>query len=254
MSSEPDLEGYDADTSICVSDGRSDTPHMTTSDDLLLNPVFWNLEQPLVSVETVLTTIPDPVSTTILDPESVTEPESELEPLVSVETVLTTTILEPESVTEPESEPKATPNNITSLPVISADPESVTEPESEPEATPNNVQLTSLPVIPDPESVTEPESETDTAPPSCFNNTKAQEDRLDRFLCNTEPTFSNIQLLEMTCELSNIETRFFDKEETKFWVIGELMWDHCDDSLNCKDLDNQVHSQAWNKGIRERES
>ncbi|KAG2738495.1 hypothetical protein P692DRAFT_20882627 [Suillus brevipes Sb2] len=153
MSSEPDLEGYDADTSLCVSDGRSDTPHMTTSDDLLLNPVFWNLAQPLVSVETVSTT----------------------------------TILDPESVTEPESEPEATPNNITSPPVISADPESVTEPESEPEATPNNIQLTSLPAIPDPESVTEPESETDTAPPPVSTTPKPKKTDWTDFFATPSP-------------------------------------------------------------------
>lgn len=116
-----------------------------------------------------------------------TEPESEPEPLVSVETVLTTTILDPESVTESESEPKATPNNITSLPVISADPESMTEPESEPEATPNNVQLTSLPAIPDPESVTEPESETDTAPPPVSTTPKPKKKDWTNFFATPSP-------------------------------------------------------------------
>ncbi|KAG1804053.1 uncharacterized protein BJ212DRAFT_1486892 [Suillus subaureus] len=121
MSSEPDLDGYDVDTSICVSDGQSDIPHMTPSDDLLLDPAsaFWNPERvsllraqllmPLVSVEIVEAVL---ILATIPDPESLT-------PLASVKMVpVLATIPDPKSVTELESKPKV----CTALPPVVTTP------------------------------------------------------------------------------------------------------------------------------------
>ncbi|KAG1732806.1 hypothetical protein EDB19DRAFT_1911823 [Suillus lakei] len=143
MSMEPDLEGYDADM-------------RTTSDDLILDPTFWNPEQVSLLRAQLLN--------------------------------VSTTIPNPESITEPESEPEATPNNqLTLLPVVSVDPESITEPESEPEVTPNNVQLTSLPAILDPESVMELESESDTAPPPVSTTPKPKKKDWTDFFATLSP-------------------------------------------------------------------
>ncbi|KAG2065941.1 hypothetical protein BDR04DRAFT_1160880 [Suillus decipiens] len=184
---------------------------MTTSDDLLLDPAFWNPEQvsllraqllmPLVSVEIVKAPL---VLATIPDPKSLTEPESEpeapqnnpqLTPLASLEAVpVLATIPDPESVTEPESELEA-PLVLATIP----DPESVTEPESEPKAPQSNPQLTPLAsleaplvlaTIPDPKSVTEPESESEvyTDPPPVVMTPKPKKNWTDFFATLSPPS------------------------------------------------------------------
>ncbi|KAG1746110.1 hypothetical protein EDB19DRAFT_1905987 [Suillus lakei] len=188
MSSEPDLEGYEGDTSICVSDGCSDTPHMTMSDDILVDSAFWlaNPEKErLLRAQIFGLTVSTAIPTVVCDPESLMELESEPEVLHITPNPPCTTptlIYDLESVTEPESEPKTTPNNLQltpsivvpsmsttvwpptppcTTPALVCDLESMTEPESEPE-THTTPPCTTPAVICDPESVTEPESEPET--------------------------------------------------------------------------------------------
>ncbi|KAG1722337.1 hypothetical protein EDD22DRAFT_1054625 [Suillus occidentalis] len=167
MSSEPDLEGYEGDTSICVSDGRSDTPHMTTSDDILVDPAFWlaNPEKErLLRAQIFGPTVSAAIPAVICDLESVTEPESEPEVLhitPNPPCTIPAVICDPESVTEPESEPETHTTPPCTIPAVACDPESVTEPESEPE-THTTPPCTTPAVACDPESVTEPESEPET--------------------------------------------------------------------------------------------
>ncbi|KAG2738265.1 hypothetical protein P692DRAFT_20823419 [Suillus brevipes Sb2] len=156
---DPDVEGYEADTSLSTNandstDTRSSTPVMTPSDDFMLDPKNWSsiaINRSLRSYNTTILPRAD-------DPSSVTEPESEPD--------APTTILphadDPSSVTEPESEPDA-PTTI--LPHAD-DPSSVTEPESEPDAPTTAPPIVLAPIC-DSDSVTEPESEPDaptTAP------------------------------------------------------------------------------------------
>ncbi|KAG1737196.1 hypothetical protein EDB19DRAFT_1909891 [Suillus lakei] len=188
LSSDPDLDGYQADTSINTNDSNdsthSSTPVMTLSDDFLLDPANWTsdpLRARLMRLRDLLQqestpTKPMPILP-VDDPSSVTEPESEPEitaptPILPVDNP--SSVTEPESepeiaaptpilpvdnlssVTEPESEPEiAAPTPI--LPVN--DPSSVTEPESEPENLPQPTIPTPTLPVEDPSSVTEPESE-----------------------------------------------------------------------------------------------
>ncbi|KAG1740911.1 hypothetical protein EDB19DRAFT_1908226 [Suillus lakei] len=164
LSSDPDLDGYQADTSINTNDSndstRSSTPIMTLSDDFLLDPTNWTsdpLRARLMRLRDLLQqestpTKPMPILP-VDDPSSVTEPESEPE-ITAPTPILPVNNLS--SVTKPESEPKiAAPTPI--LPVN--DPSSVTEPESEPENLPQPTIPTPTLPVEDPSSVTKPESE-----------------------------------------------------------------------------------------------
>ncbi|KAG1724976.1 hypothetical protein EDB19DRAFT_1915280 [Suillus lakei] len=164
LSSDPDLDGYQADTSINTNDSNdstcSSTPVMTLSNDFLLDPANWTsdpLRARLMRLRDLLQqestpTKPMPILP-VDDPSSVTELESEPEiaapmPILPVN--------DPSSVTEPESEPEiAAPTPI--LPVD--DPSSVTEPESEPKNPPQPTIPTPTLPVEDPSSVTEPKSE-----------------------------------------------------------------------------------------------
>ncbi|KAG1818218.1 uncharacterized protein BJ212DRAFT_1480040 [Suillus subaureus] len=142
MSLDHDTDGYDADTS---------TPKMTPSDDMLLNPAYWQahpekrhmIRQRLLHHPHTLPPWPDdPKSTTepkVItapprpnDPDSITESESDLPP---PQTTAPPHVDNPDSITEPEMSPNL---KVTHLPqVVTAPPhmddlDSITEPESDP--------------------------------------------------------------------------------------------------------------------------
>ncbi|KAG2337405.1 hypothetical protein BDR05DRAFT_1005043 [Suillus weaverae] len=155
ISSDPDLDGYQADTSINTNDSNdsthSSTPVMPcpmTSDPLRVH--LMRLRDLLQQESTP--TKPTPILP-IDDPSSMTEPESEPEIAAPTPTI---PIDDPSSVTKPESEPENPPQPTIPTPTLPVDdPSSATEPESDPED--------KLPAPPplqnDPSSVTEPESE-----------------------------------------------------------------------------------------------
>ncbi|KAG1906312.1 uncharacterized protein F5891DRAFT_1182561 [Suillus fuscotomentosus] len=131
---DPDLDGYQADTS-CINTNdsihstRSSTPFMTLSDDLLSNPACWPTSHALRIRARLLSLMELPhVPTTKPpqnDPSSITEPESDVEePLIK--------LIPPKddlsSVTEPES---GVEEPLIKLLPPKDDPSSVTEPESD---------------------------------------------------------------------------------------------------------------------------
>ncbi|KAG1730376.1 uncharacterized protein EDB91DRAFT_1085439 [Suillus paluster] len=124
LSSDPDFDGYQADTS---------TPIMTLSDDFLLDPTNWTSDHLRFSRATP--TIPAPPLPKD-DPSSMTEPESE--PEIATPTMPTPPLPkdDPSSVTEPESEPEIATPTIPTPPLPKDNPRSVTELESEPENLP----------------------------------------------------------------------------------------------------------------------
>ncbi|KAG1722294.1 hypothetical protein EDD22DRAFT_854194 [Suillus occidentalis] len=83
---------------------------MTPSNDLILDPGYWlaNPEKEhmlrLHIFEAMLTKPLDPLDPPKYDPESVTEPESDLDIPLKPQTLLQPLICDPESVTEPESD------------------------------------------------------------------------------------------------------------------------------------------------------
>ncbi|KAG1796665.1 uncharacterized protein HD556DRAFT_1441345 [Suillus plorans] len=176
MCSEPDIDGYEADTSLCVSENwseRSDTPFLSSSDDLLLDPAYWkaNPEKESLMRQRIFGQVTTTVLAPVCDLESITEPESEpdahnLTP--KAPPAVLAPICDSDSITEPESEPDAP---TTAPPTVLApvcDSDSITEPESEPDA-PTTAPPTVLAPVCDSDSITEPESEPDTpttAPPT----------------------------------------------------------------------------------------
>ncbi|KAG1830095.1 hypothetical protein EV424DRAFT_1535172 [Suillus variegatus] len=180
LSSDPDFDGYQADTSINTNDSndstRSSTPIMTLSDDFLLDPSNWTSDplrarlmrlRDLIQQESTPTI---PTSTLpVDDPSSVTEPESEPEnpPQPAIPTP-TLPVDDPSSMTEPESEPERSAPAIPTPTIPVDDPSSVTEPESEPERAAPAIPTPTIPVD-DPSSVTEPESEPENPPQPEFS-------------------------------------------------------------------------------------
>ncbi|KAG1759655.1 hypothetical protein EDD22DRAFT_955685 [Suillus occidentalis] len=165
MSSEPDLEEYDADTSICLSDTHSDTPTMTPSNDIILDPGYWlaNLEKEhmlrLCIFEAMLTKPLDPLNPPKYDPKSAMEPKSDLDIPPKPQTLLQPLVCDPESVTEPESDLNVPPKPQTPLQVIQPLIDSVTESESDVDVPPRlQTPLQVIqPLVCDPNSVTESE-------------------------------------------------------------------------------------------------
>ncbi|KAG1818204.1 uncharacterized protein BJ212DRAFT_1480022 [Suillus subaureus] len=145
LSSDPDLDGYQADTSINTNDSNdstcSSTPVMTLSDDFLLDPDNWTsdpLRARLMRLRDLLQQESTPTKPTPILPvddlSSVTELESKPEiaapmPILPVN--------DPSSMTEPESEPDNPPQPTIPTPTLPIDdPSSVTEPESKPKNPP----------------------------------------------------------------------------------------------------------------------
>ncbi|KAG1826391.1 hypothetical protein EV424DRAFT_1537493 [Suillus variegatus] len=154
LSSDPDFDGYQADTSINTNDSndstRSSTPIMTLSDDFLLDPSNWTS---------------DPLRAHLMRLRDLIQQDR------STPTIPTSTlpIDDPSSVTELESEPKNPPQPAIPTPTLPVDdPSSMTEPESEPKRSAPTKPTPTLPVD-DPSSVTEPESEPENPPQPEFS-------------------------------------------------------------------------------------
>ncbi|KAG1799092.1 hypothetical protein EV424DRAFT_1546120 [Suillus variegatus] len=168
MCSEPDIDGYEADTSLCVSENRSersDTPFLSSSDDLLLDPAYWkaNPEKESLMRQRIFGQVTTTVLAPICDSESITEPESEPDTPTTAPPTVLAPVCDPDSIMEPESEldahnltPKAPPAVL--APVYDSD--SITEPESEPDVPPTAPPTVRAPVF-DTGSTTESESEPD---------------------------------------------------------------------------------------------
>ncbi|KAG1779798.1 hypothetical protein EV702DRAFT_1195160 [Suillus placidus] len=130
LSLDPDLDGYQANTSFNTNDSidtRSSTPVMTLSDDFILDPTNWTsdpLRVRLAMLRDLISEASTPTITAKDNPSSVTEPESEPE---NPPPVPPPPKDDPSSVTEPESEPENPPPV---PPPPKDDPSSVTEPES----------------------------------------------------------------------------------------------------------------------------
>ncbi|KAG2069994.1 hypothetical protein BDR04DRAFT_1155982 [Suillus decipiens] len=145
LSSDPDLDGYQADTSINTNDSNdsthSSTPVMTFCNDFLLDPANWTSDPLRVHLFSRSAPIKPTPTLPVDDLSSVTEPESkpersELTPTRSAPTPIIS-VDDPSSVMEPESEPKNTPQPIKPTPIISVDDlSSVMEPESKPKNLP----------------------------------------------------------------------------------------------------------------------
>ncbi|KAG2132046.1 hypothetical protein DEU56DRAFT_914241 [Suillus clintonianus] len=156
MSSEPDIdiEGYEADTSICVSESDTMLPSlMTLSDDVFLDPTYWRANPQLrqrfhehVKTDNVC---PTSTATTVrprtFDPGSTTESESEPD--------ITVTITNPSTVV---------PSTSTTVRPRTFDPGSTTESESDDPTTPTTATIPLHTFEGDTGSTTESESETDS--------------------------------------------------------------------------------------------
>ncbi|KAG0698106.1 hypothetical protein DFH29DRAFT_1003129 [Suillus ampliporus] len=132
LSSDPDLNGYQADTSINTNDSNnsthSSTPIMTLSGDFLLDPTNWTSDHLRVRLVTLRSLQPDRAT-----------PTTPAHPLLKDD---------PSSVAEPESEPEIATPTITAPPLLKDDPSSMTEPESEPETLPQSKFSTPIKIIP----------------------------------------------------------------------------------------------------------
>ncbi|KAG2346966.1 hypothetical protein BDR05DRAFT_996768 [Suillus weaverae] len=113
---------------------------MTPSDDLILDPGYWlaNPEKEhllrLRIFEAMLTKPLDPLNPPKYNPESITEPKSDLDIPLKPQTLLQPLVCDPESVTESESDLDVPPKPQTPPQVIQpliCDPDSVTESESD---------------------------------------------------------------------------------------------------------------------------
>lgn len=163
---------------------RSDTPFLSSSDDLLLDPAYWKANPEKESLmrqrifgqvtfvvsylfSNTVSNTPVIISTTVLAPicdsESITEPESEPDTPTTAPPTVLAPVCDSDSITEPESEldahnltPKAPPAVL--APVYDSD--SITEPESEPDVPPTAPPTVRAPVF-DTGSTTESESEPD---------------------------------------------------------------------------------------------
>ncbi|KAG2131896.1 hypothetical protein BD769DRAFT_1666366 [Suillus cothurnatus] len=176
MSFNPDLDGYEADTSINTNDdndhSRSSTPVMTLSDDILLDPAYWTSDR-CRRVQAWLIDFQSAIQFSVAtgsaplapknEPSSITEPDSDLETALSARPVPPPSKIDPSSVTEPESDIENLPQLPIKKPTTTNDPSSVTEPESDIENLPQ-LPIKRPTTINDPSSVMEPESDIENLP------------------------------------------------------------------------------------------
>jgi hypothetical protein len=190
---------------------------MTPSDDLILDPGYWlaNPEKEhmlrLRIFEAMLTKPLDPLDPPKYDPESVTEPESDLDIPPKPQTLLQPLVCDPESVTEPESDLDVPPKPQTPLQVIQPLVDSVTESESDVDVPPRpRTPLQVIqPLVCDPDSVTESESDLDVPPKHTPKKTEPK--RKSFFKTPSPPPPDSIYWKYVSCEE---DARWYDRTGT----------------------------------------
>ncbi|KAG2045735.1 hypothetical protein BDR06DRAFT_977996 [Suillus hirtellus] len=208
MLSDSDIEGYNADMSISVSESKMLPGLMTSSDDFLLDPAYWcaNPEQEHLIRQWFNEFVNMCLTSTALqtfDTGSMIASESELD--ITVTTVNLAIVIPPQtfnagSVTKSKSDASDNPTTLTTATILS-----------------QTFQV-------DTGSTMESMSKMDSLLDGSFIHYRVQEcNRLWNVHLYLIIISVLIVFINMTCKLSNIKTKFFDKEEMKFWVIRELI-------------------------------